>query len=308
MARSLYDWLWQHEFWLPPGITWQDMQESEDVHYPQPRDLLLSIPFALILVVIRCAFERFGLARSLQLGSLVGQTRRLCCPFWPSNLALNPAASPVFQGELISLAKRCDLPVRKVERWFRCRRNIDRPSLSKKFCEACWRFTFYMISFFTGLAVLYDVSTQAVPCSTLSDGYFTVSSPSQPLQPSLFWYYMLELSFYWSLVFTLPFDVKRKDFKEQIVHHAATIFLISFSYCANYIRIGTLVLVIHDASDYIPTLLWILLRECSPDNSAAAPCLLVLPNYSHGLQVHPPGHGMDQFVVPCTSHGEGGSI
>lgn len=58
MARSLYEWLWQHEFWLPPGITWEDMQESEDTHYPQPRELLLSIPFALILVVIRCAFER----------------------------------------------------------------------------------------------------------------------------------------------------------------------------------------------------------------------------------------------------------
>ncbi|POI32708.1 hypothetical protein CIB84_003540, partial [Bambusicola thoracicus] len=130
------------------------------------------------------------------------------------------------EGELISLAKQCDLPVRKVERWFRRRRNTDRPSLSKKFCEACWRFTFYIVSFFTGLAVLYN-----------------------PLQPSLFWYYMLELSFYCSLVFTLPFDVKRKDFKEQIVHHAATIFLISFSYCANYIRIGTLVMVIHDASD-----------------------------------------------------------
>uniref|UniRef100_A0A8C3BQP1 TLC domain-containing protein n=1 Tax=Cairina moschata TaxID=8855 RepID=A0A8C3BQP1_CAIMO len=113
----------------------------------------------------------------------------------------------------------------KVERWFRRRRNTDRPSLSKKFCEACHLFT-------------------------LSDGYTTVSFLLlQPLLPSLFWYYMLELSFYWSLVFTLPCDVKRKDFKEQIVHHAATIFLISFSYCANYIRIGTLVLVIHDASD-----------------------------------------------------------
>ncbi|KFO87561.1 Ceramide synthase 4, partial [Buceros rhinoceros silvestris] len=101
-----------------------------------------------------------------------------------------------------------------------------------------WRFSFYITAFLTGLAVLYDKPWlwDHRECWT---GY-----PQQPLQPSLFWYYMLELSFYWSLVFTLPFDVKRKDFKEQIVHHAATIF-----HCANYIRIGTLVMVIHDASD-----------------------------------------------------------
>lgn len=49
-----------------------------------------------------------------------------------------PAASPVFQGELLSLAKKCDLPVRKVEKWFRRRRNMDRPRLSKKFSEAWW--------------------------------------------------------------------------------------------------------------------------------------------------------------------------
>ncbi|XP_066061679.1 ceramide synthase 4-like isoform X1 [Chamaea fasciata] len=243
MARSLYEWLWQHEFWLPPGITWEDMQESEDTRYPQPRDLLLSIPFALILVVIRYAFER---AIALPLSTKLGVRDKQRPKAQP-----NPVLETFYstrhknpeEGELISLAKQCDLPERKVEKWFRRRRNMDRPSLSKKFSEACWRFTFYIISFFTGLAVLYNKPWlwDHRECWT---GY-----PQQPLQPSLFWYYMLELSFYWSLVFTLPFDVKRKDFKEQIVHHAATIFLISFSYCANYIRIGTLVMVIHDASD-----------------------------------------------------------
>uniref|UniRef100_A0A8C6ZKB3 Ceramide synthase 4 n=1 Tax=Nothoprocta perdicaria TaxID=30464 RepID=A0A8C6ZKB3_NOTPE len=234
MARSLNQWLWRHEFWLPPGITWEDMKESEDIHYPQPHDLLLSIPFALILIVIRYFFER---TIALPLSGKLGVRDKLRPKAQP-----NPVLETFYtthcknpkEGELINLAKQCNLPVRKVERWFRRRRNTDRPSLSKKFCEACWRFIFYIISFFTGLAVLYDVSIQAM---------------SPPLQPSLFWYYLLELSFYCSLVFTLPFDVKRKDFKEQIVHHAATIFLISFSYCANYIRIGTLVMVIHDASD-----------------------------------------------------------
>uniref|UniRef100_A0A8B9M798 TLC domain-containing protein n=1 Tax=Accipiter nisus TaxID=211598 RepID=A0A8B9M798_9AVES len=51
------------------------------------------------------------------------------------------------------------------------------------------------------------------------------------------------------MYFILCCPLSHQDFKEQIVHHAATIFLISFSYCANYIRIGTLVMVIHDASD-----------------------------------------------------------
>ncbi|XP_007445082.2 ceramide synthase 4-like [Python bivittatus] len=59
----------------------------------------------------------------------------------------------------------------------------------------------------------------------------------------------MQFSFYCSLVIMLPFEVKRMDFREQIVHHAATLFLISFSYCANYIRIGSLVMILHDISD-----------------------------------------------------------
>lgn len=42
-----------------------------------------------------------------------------------------------------------------------------------------------------------------------------------------------------------------QDFKEQIIHHVATIALIGFSWLVNYIRAGTLIMLVHDASDYL---------------------------------------------------------
>jgi hypothetical protein len=37
--------------------------------------------------------------------------------------------------------------------------------------------------------------------------------------------------------------------REMMIHHIVTIFLIVFSYGANFIRVGSLVLLVHDASD-----------------------------------------------------------
>lgn len=45
--------------------------------------------------------------------------------------------------------------------------------------------------------------------------------------------------------------MKRKDFKEQVIHHVATLTLLSFSWISNYIRIGTLVMAVHDSSDIL---------------------------------------------------------
>ena len=67
----------------------------------------------------------------------------------------------------------------------------------------------------------------------------------------IWWYYMLELSFYWSLSISQFFDVKRKDFWEMLIHHITTISLIMFSWTAHFTRIGTLVMILHDCADHL---------------------------------------------------------
>eukprot|EP00090_Calanus_glacialis_P046438 TRINITY_DN9121_c0_g1_i10.p2 TRINITY_DN9121_c0_g1~~TRINITY_DN9121_c0_g1_i10.p2 ORF type:complete len:187 (-),score=52.85 TRINITY_DN9121_c0_g1_i10:220-780(-) len=67
----------------------------------------------------------------------------------------------------------------------------------------------------------------------------------------VWWYYMLELSFYWSLTISQFFDVKRKDFWEMFIHHNTTIALMMFSWSAHFTRMGTLVMIIHDCADHL---------------------------------------------------------
>ncbi|ELP94306.1 protein ASC1, putative [Entamoeba invadens IP1] len=80
----------------------------------------------------------------------------------------------------------------------------------------------------------------------LWDGY-----PFQEQSPMLFVYYCWELGYHThSLVFHMQSE-KRNDYFENLLHHLATIFLIVLSYCNNCLRIGALVLVLHDIVDAI---------------------------------------------------------
>lgn len=58
-----------------------------------------------------------------------------------------------------------------------------------------------------------------------------------------------EIGFYVSLSITAVVDVKRKDFVQNMVHHLVTILLLGFSWSCHFIRVGTLVLIIHDCAD-----------------------------------------------------------
>ncbi|KAL0966642.1 hypothetical protein UPYG_G00297780 [Umbra pygmaea] len=237
--------VWNHEYWLPPGVTWRDMEVLEESACPRPRDLLLALPLAVAFIALRSLSDRFV---APFLGRCVGLQDRTIQAASPSSqlesFYRHQTRQPS-QSEIDLLMGQCDKTQRQIETWFRLRRNQDRPSRSKRFQEASWRFFFYLIAFLAGLATLIDRSWfwDQRECWR---GY-----PQQPVERVHFWYYQLELGFYLSLLLCVSVDVKRKDFKEQVIHHIATIFLLGFSYCSNYVRIGTLVMLLHDSSDFI---------------------------------------------------------
>ncbi|XP_047239927.1 ceramide synthase 2a [Girardinichthys multiradiatus] len=245
MLSRLSELIWADWIWFPEGHGWDDLKDHDGKVFPKTRDLWAVFPVALCFLVIRQIFEQ---TIALPLASLMGvrDKHRICAspnPILESHFC-SKSKHPT-QSSIEGLSKQTGSSVRQVQRWFRQRRNQDRPSKLRKFQEASWRFTFYLLAFFAGLAVLID-KPWFHDVKMVWENF-----PKMPLLPSQYWYYMIELGFYVSLVFSVASDVKRKDFKEQIVHHVATILLIGFSWLVNYIRAGTLIMLVHDASDYL---------------------------------------------------------
>ncbi|XP_069185623.1 ceramide synthase 6 [Procambarus clarkii] len=146
-------------------------------------------------------------------------------------------------SEISHCAGKLGWSERKVERWIRQRTSMTRINKFTKFMECSWQCTYYTFIFLYGLYVmcgkpwLWDIL------------YCWYDFPNHSVDDDVWWYYMISLSFYWSMTFTHFFEIKRKDFWQMFFHHLVTIALITFSWTCNLTRIGTLVLIVHDCAD-----------------------------------------------------------
>ena len=75
-----------------------------------------------------------------------------------------------------------------------------------------------------------------------------ISSWLEQVESSVWWYYMLELSFYWSMTFMQFIDMERKDFCEMFVHHIVTISFLNFFWINHLHRFGVLGLILNNSS------------------------------------------------------------
>lgn len=242
MSQRLSEWFWNPEVWLPPNITWSDIKSNETVKYAEFEDLYHPIPMAFIFLVVRFLVERF-------IWSPIGRSMGLKA-MRPKRVTYNELLEDAYRKnrrvshkQVRQLSKDLDWSERQVDRWLRLRKLQDSPNKLTRFTETGWQFTYYLAIFCYGLHTLWDKSW------FWDIRHCFYNMPFHPIDNDVWWYYMLSLSFYWSMTLRHFFDVKHKDFWEMLLHHVVTINLLSFSWACNFTRIGTLTLIVHDISD-----------------------------------------------------------
>ncbi|XP_066153700.1 ceramide synthase 6 [Euwallacea fornicatus] len=242
--RKFADTFWSTNVWLPPNTTWADIapESSTEIQHADYVHLWYPLPMALVVLLIRYLFEKYWFTPvGLSLGIKSTRPKKA-----QSNVVLEEAyqvSKKWKHKQILGLAKQLDMSERQVERWLRLRKAQNKPSTLTKFCENCWRCTYYSFSFFYGIIVLWD-KPWLWNINECWNGF-----PHQSVTNDIWWYYMFSLAFYWSLCVSQFFDVKRKDFWQMFIHHIASILLMSLSWIVNVFRIGTLVLVVHDLAD-----------------------------------------------------------
>ncbi|XP_067931958.1 ceramide synthase 5-like [Watersipora subatra] len=245
ILMNFQDWFFTERFWLPGNTTWNELRNipGDHTYIPQAYELTLIFPAAAGLFIIRKLFETLVAA---PVGRSYGLSDKKVTAVPNAALENLYKQSQYPERQSIeALTKQTDLSDKQIQRWLRRRRNQDRSTRLTKFTETAWRCFYYLAIFIYGLCVVSQESWfwDVKDCFR---GY-----PRQHVKPAVFWYYIIELGFYLSLLFSQFVDVKRKDFWEQFVHHIATITLMAGSFTANYTRIGALILCLHDASDIL---------------------------------------------------------
>ncbi|XP_067638271.1 ceramide synthase 6 isoform X2 [Eurosta solidaginis] len=235
---------WSTEIWLPPNTTWEDIAPGSrpDVTHADYRDLIWPIPMAFFVLLLRYTLERFWI---MPIGKSLGikSTRSKKAADVPVLERVYEKCNRLNNKMVSSLRKQTDMSERQIQRWWRLRRATDKPTTLVKFCENTWRCIYYTYSFIFGVIVLWDKPW----FWDIKQCWY--SYPQQSVSNDIWWYYMISMSFYWSLTVTQFIDVKRKDFWQMFVHHMVTLLLMSLSWVCNLHRVGSLVLVVHDCAD-----------------------------------------------------------
>lgn len=58
IIRRVLDGFWNPDVWLPPNITWADLEPNDKIQYANYRHLLYPFPIAVIMLILRFILEK----------------------------------------------------------------------------------------------------------------------------------------------------------------------------------------------------------------------------------------------------------
>ncbi|XP_023326730.1 ceramide synthase 6 [Eurytemora carolleeae] len=201
---------WDETIWLPSNCSWSNFQADD--RYAKFSDLLYPLLFAFPLLLVRGVIEQ-----------------------------------KIFRyvGLRIGFNEKDKKQNSSVSCWIK--KKIERRKLSEldKFTETGYRWLCYLF-----LHIL-SLKTMLTKPWLWQSGHMWLGYPNlHYIDGEIWFYYMAELTFYWSLFFSQFVDVKRKDFVEMFLHHIATLSLMTFSWICHLHRVGSVVMFVHDFADH----------------------------------------------------------
>lgn len=125
----------------------------------------------------------------------------------------------------------------------------DRKKKIRKFKESAWKCLYFLSAEILALSVTYN-EPWFTDTTKFWSGPGNQAWPEQKTKLKLKGLYMYAGGFYTYSIFALIFwETRRADFGVSMGHHLATAILIISSYILRFIRVGSVILALHDASD-----------------------------------------------------------
>ena len=245
------DWFWNPNFWLPVNFTWKDIAPTEENQYPNTKDICI-YPFIISFVLLYFRNEIFHKYLGFYVASYYGLT---CTkPAEPEHVK---KLEKIFQRydcgtnvpKIVKerASEKLNWKLKDVEIWLYQRKASTKIPQGVKFSETLFLAISRFGLFTLGLVVLSH-KEWFTDISYCWEGY-----PYHQLDTGVWYYYVISLSFFWYALITQMTDLKSKprDWLALYAHHFCTILLVLFSFTLNLIRVGSLVMFLHEIPDWI---------------------------------------------------------
>ena len=238
---------WQTDFWLPSGLQWEDLVDTEDLRYPKFYDVCVYPLFLGLLLLLVKNFIVVPLMLK-PLASLAGISNKRPRPPVPcsvvENVFLRYEHKPS-KEVLMKASSATGMSTRQVERWLRRRRIASQTTTYDKFIDCGFNLICHTTLTIFGMVVMLSKPWTWDISETWKD------YPHHHVDSGMWWYYICGLSYFWASTFLQVHSPGRSKFDkvQMMMHHLFTVLLMMFSWTCNFIRSGSLVLLVHEVGD-----------------------------------------------------------